>query len=312
MSHPLRIIFMGTPDFAVPTLQTLLNSGHDIVAVYSQPPRPKGRGHKLQASPVQQLAESAEIPVFNPINFKDKNHVRLFEKHKADLAIVAAYGLILPKNILETPTYGCLNIHGSLLPRWRGAAPIQKAIWSGDKETGITIMKMDIGLDTGDMISKKSVPITAQMTTPILHDILAQLGAEMIDDFLENFLKNRKITAQKQPIEGVTYASMLSKNDGRIDWHQSATEIDCQIRALNPWPGTWTLVNNSKRLKIIDCDLTTKKSDFPVGTIIEGGYVSCGNGEVLKLKNIQPENSNKMDVLAAMNGGHININDVLL
>lgn len=312
MSKKLRIAFMGTPDFAVPALQTLLNSEHDVVCVYSQPPRPKGRGQKLQLSPVHQLAESAEVLVRTPKNFKDKNDVQDFDALNLDIAIVAAYGLILPKEILEAPQYGCVNIHASLLPRWRGAAPIHRAILAGDTQTGITLMKMDEGLDTGDMIAKDTAPITDKTTLPALHDELAAMGGEMLLSFIQSLADTETIEAEKQPDEGVTYASMLSKEEGHIDWSDSAEDIERRIRAFNPWPGTWCLKADQSRLKIIEASIAKESyNNAGAGTILENGRITCGNSGVLELIKIQPANKKAMDIQSALNGGYIKSGDVL-
>jgi methionyl-tRNA formyltransferase len=300
---------MGTPDFAVPALQTLLNSEHEVVCVYSQPPRPKGRGQKLQPSPVHQLAESAEIEVMTPENFKTKSAIRAFQDFDLDLAIVAAYGLILPRDVLKAPKYGCVNIHASLLPRWRGAAPIHRAILSGDKKTGVTLMKMDEGLDTGDMIAMEEVAITQNTTLPDLHDALAQLGADMLPAFLTSLQASGKITAKAQPADGITYASMLKKEDGRIDWTQDAPAIARQVRALNPWPGTWT-VKGEQRFKMLQVSISPKQTDALPGRVLDGGAVACGQGGVIQIERLQPENKQAMDISAALNGHYLAAGDV--
>lgn len=311
MSKALRIAFMGTPDFSTAALQALIESDHDVVCVYSQPPRPKGRGQQVQKSPVHLLAEENNIDVRTPINFKDPKDIQAFEDLNLDVAIVAAYGLILPKAILDAPKQGCINIHASLLPRWRGAAPIHRAIWAGDEETGITLMQMDQGLDTGDMIAIQKAPITAETTLPNLHDELSRIGAEMIVPCLNDLVKG-VLGQTPQPDAGTTYAHMLRKQDGRIDWMQSAEEIDRQVRALTPWPGTWCMTENDKRLKILEVALCDEKTDTANGTILQGGFVACGGGRVLQLVTIQPENKKPMDIKTALNGGHITAGDVLL
>lgn len=302
-----RIAFMGTPDFSVQALQALIDSHHDVVCVYSQPPRPKGRGQKIQKSPVHLCAEAAGIEIRTPLNFKDPKDVQDFADLNLDIAVVAAYGLILPKPILDAPAYGCVNIHASVLPRWRGAAPIHRAIWAGDDETGITLMQMDEGLDTGDMMMTRRVPITADATLPILHDALANLGAEMIVPCLDQI---ETLPRMPQPEAGMTYAKMLSKDDGRIDWSQSATQIDRQVRALNPWPGTWCIYND-KRLKILRVKILDETISEKSGTILKEGQISCGDGSVLQLIELQPENKKPMDVKTALNGGHVCVGDML-
>ena len=228
---------MGTPAFAVPALAALVASPHQVVAVYTQPPRPSGRGHRVQALPVQEFAAARGIEVRHPASLKPQEAKDEFAALNLDCAIVAAYGLILPRAILDAPKYGCLNIHGSLLPRWRGAAPIQRAILAGDGETGITIMQMEAGLDTGPMLVKESVPITATTTMTMLHDALAAMSARMIVPALEGFVAGT-IRPQPQPGEGVTHADKLTREEGRLDFTHPATELDRQIRALVPWPGT--------------------------------------------------------------------------
>lgn len=311
MTKSLRIAFMGTPDFSVKALQALIDSDHDVVCVYSQPPRPKGRGKKVQASPVHQCAEAAAIEVRTPLNFKDPKDVEDFKSLNLDVAVVAAYGLILPKAILDAPTYGCVNIHASLLPRWRGAAPIQRAIWAGDTETGITLMQMDVGLDTGDMIAVEKIPINNQTICADLHDDLAAIGAKMIVPCLDQLAQEGGLTSTPQPEEGMTYAHMLKKEDGHIDWTKTAFEIDRQIRALNPWPATWSLLNG-KRLKILKAFPLQEKVEGVAGKILSDGKIICGQGSLLQLDQIHPENKNVMDVKAALNGDLLHIGDVLL
>ncbi|AIL12527.1 methionyl-tRNA formyltransferase [Candidatus Paracaedimonas acanthamoebae] len=233
-----RIIFMGTPDFAVPALQALLDNGYHLIGIYTQPPRPAGRGYNVQKSPVHLLGDRYNIPVFTPKTLKTNEEQAHFSALKADIAIVAAYGLILPQEILDAPRFGCLNIHASLLPRWRGAAPIQRAILAGDQETGITIMQMDAGLDTGAMLLKETIPITPQTTASTLHDQLAQLGAPLLLKTLEA-LQHNEIMPQPQPSIGITYAQKISKQDGQLDWTQDAMMLERQVRAFTPWPGAW-------------------------------------------------------------------------
>lgn len=233
--QPLRIVFAGTPDFSVAPLKSLIESQHQVVAVYTQPDRPAGRGRKLTASPVKQVALEAEIPVFQPLSLKDEQAQIELAALKPDLMVVVAYGLILPKAVLETPTYGCLNIHASLLPRWRGAAPIQRAIESGDAKTGVTIMQMDIGLDTGDMLYKTETDITGEDSAQTLHDRLSQMGSDALMATL-NDLPNLQTNAQKQDKSLVTYAEKLSKAEAQIDWQSPAAEIVRKVQAFNPWP----------------------------------------------------------------------------
>jgi methionyl-tRNA formyltransferase len=311
IAKPLNIIFMGTPDFAVPALEKIINSNHHVVAVFSQPPRPSGRGQKLTKSPVHLCAEECSIPVFTPENFKKDNEAARahFKSLNADIAVVTAYGLILPQVILDAPKYGCLNIHGSLLPRWRGAAPIQRAIEAGDTETGITIMQMERGLDTGPMISKKSCQITKDTTAQSLHDTLSQMGAKMIVETLNTLARDGVLKAETQDDGLSNYASMLSKEDGKIDWSRTAVELDCQIRGLNPWPSTWMITAENKVLKVLEARLTDQKTDKPAGTFLDKkGHIACGHGTVLQLIAVKPDNSKAMDFISAVNGGHILLN----
>lgn len=310
-SHKLRVIFMGTPDFSVAALQAVLDSDHEVICVYTQPPRPKGRGQQLQKSPVQALAELAGVMVRHPKSLKKDEAARKdFIALNADVAVVAAYGLILPKDILEAPKYGCINIHASLLPRWRGASPIQRSILAGDDKSGITIMQMEEGLDTGPIISKEAVRITPAMTTPQLHDALSVMGGGMIVPVLDTLLRDGSVHAEVQDESLTCYAPMLSKDDGRVDWTKTAIEIDRQIRALNPWPGVWTMTGDGRRLKILDAELAGGDSSVPGTLIDKQGLVVCGKGSVLKLKAIQPDNAKPMDIASAINGKYLSIGAV--
>jgi len=244
-----KLIFMGTPDFAAVALQALVDAGHDIVAVYSQPPRPAGRGHDLRKSPVQQLAEAQGFPVRTPVSLKTPEAQAEFAAFKADIAVVAAYGLILPQAILDAPVQGCLNIHASLLPRWRGAAPIQRAILAGDAETGISIMQMDAGLDTGAVILEERIAIAQQETAGQLHDRLAALGGKAIVAALDGVH-----TAHPQPSEGVTYAAKISPEEAHLDFAKPAPELQRAVRAFNPVPGAWCKLPNGERLKILEAE----------------------------------------------------------
>ncbi|PZO80303.1 MAG: methionyl-tRNA formyltransferase [Micavibrio aeruginosavorus] len=306
MSRSLRIAFMGTPDFSVPALNNLIASRHKVVCVYSQPPRPKGRGQQVQESPVHKAALDAGIEVRTPLNFKKDEDIAAFMALELDVAVVAAYGLILPKPILDAPAHGCINIHASLLPRWRGAAPIHRAILAGDEESGITIMQMEEGLDTGPMISMKAVPIRPSTTAQGLHDMLSALGSRMIVDVMNDLADNGTLPMTVQPDEGFTYAKMLKKEEGRIDWTQEASAIDRQIRALNPWPGTWCDDAKGRRLKILDAVVMPFKSDEPAGTILdEDGVIVCGNRTTLKLETVQPESKSSMAVSSAYQGKYL-------
>jgi methionyl-tRNA formyltransferase len=294
---------MGTPEFSVASLEALI-AHHNVVAVYSQPPRPAGRGMALQKSAVHQCADKHGIPVLTPRTLKNEDAQKEFASFNADIAVVAAYGLILPQIILDTPKYGCLNIHASILPRWRGASPIHHAIWKGDTETGITIMQMEAGLDTGPMLLKKTIAITPETTTPPLHDALSAMGAELILEALQN----PGAQGEKQDDAQSTYAPLLDKKMGRIDWTHSATEIDRQIRALEGWPGTFTNVGK-KRIKIIAAK-PAAGSGAPGTLLNRAGIVACG-ADALQLVQIQPDGGKPMDIASALNGNILKIGDVL-
>ncbi len=318
---PLRIAFMGTPDFSVPALKALHEHGqktgeYHVVCVYSQPPRPKGRGHKVQPSPVHAYADAQGIPVFHPKSLKSEDAQAEFIAHDLDIAVVAAYGLLLPKAVLDAPTYGCVNIHASILPRWRGASPIHRTIWAGDEKSGVTLMQMDEGLDTGNIISIRETAVTADTTAQSLHDELSAMGGEMILDLMDVVRRTGKIESTPQDDALTTYAPLLTKEDGHIDWGQNAAEIDCQIRALNPWPGTYTGIKTEEalhhRFKIPSAHVSDQTSDKAYGTLLDKhGHIACGDGNVLKIERIQPAGKKAMDFASALNGGYITIGDVL-
>lgn len=304
---PLRIAFMGTPDFSVPALDALHNGPHEIVCVYSQPPRPKGRGHKVQLSPIHAYAEEHGIPVLHPKSLKKQPEQEEFAELNLDVAIVAAYGLILPKAVLDAPKYGCINIHASLLPRWRGASPIQRAIWEGDSESGVTLMQMDEGLDTGPEIAKQSIAITQDTTAQSLHDALSSLGGAMVIDAIEQLAQNGALSSAPQDDSQTTYAPLLTKEDGLIDWSHTAQQIDRQTRALNPWPGTYT-----NKFKIKDAALSDQTTDAVIGTVLDKkGHIACGQGTVLQIKSLQPAGKNPMDFASALNGGYVTIGEAI-
>ncbi len=309
---PLRIVFAGTPNFAETSLQALLNSKetnqYNIVGVYTQPDRPAGRGQKLVASPVKLLALKQDIPVFQPINFKDNENKAKLKELDADIMIVAAYGIILPKDILETPKMGCINVHGSILPRWRGAAPIHRAIIAGDDKTGITIMQMDVGLDTGDMLLKAYCDIETTDTSGSLHDKLAILGGKTLIRALEK-LKVGKLTPEKQDNNLTCYADKLTKQEANIDWNQDAKRIERQIRGLSPWPVAYT---QSKQgiMKIYAAGYASLSSNVSSpGDIIaatkEGIIVATGDG-TLRVTEIQFTGGKRIKVQEVLNGkrGH--------
>lgn len=272
----MKLIFMGTPDFSVPTLNALVAAGHEIVAVFTQPPRPAGRGKKEQKSAVHKAAEAQGLPVHTPKSLKSDDQVALIEAMGADFAVVVAYGQILPQAVLDAPRFGCVNVHASLLPRWRGAAPIHRAIMAGDAETGVCIMQMEAGLDTGPVISEARVPIAPDTTTAALHDTLADLGAELINSALEG-LANGDIVPSPQPEEGVTYAHKIDKAEAKIDWHTSATAIDQQVRGLFPFPGAWTLIEGD-RVKILAGDICTGGGAVAGTALDDQLTIACGEG----------------------------------
>ncbi len=277
----MRVVFMGTPKFSVAALEALAAAGHDIVAVYSQPPRKSGRGQKLRLSPVHQLAEARGWPIFTPGNFHDPADVLAFSAHEADIAVVVAYGLILPQALLDLPKHGCLNIHASLLPRWRGAAPIHRAIMAGDCETGVCIMQMDAGLDTGSILIRRSLEIGATETTAQLHDRLAVMGCEAVVYVLADFSSH---AATPQAEIGMCYAAKIEKSEARIDWTRSAVEIDRQIRGLAPFPGAWCMMGD-KRLKVLASSVSAGVGAF--GQVLQATEIACGKGSVT-LHNLQP------------------------
>lgn len=279
----LRLAFMGTPDFAVPALRALHQAGHSIVAVYSQPPKPAGRGQHLQPSPVQLYAEAHQLPVFTPKTLRTPEAQAEFAAHQIDCAIVAAYGLILPAPVLAAPHLGCINIHASLLPRWRGAAPIHRALLAGDAETGITIMQMDVGLDTGAMLRSATTPISPIITAGELHDLLSQQGAAMIVPVLADYAAGL-ITPQPQPETGITYAHKLQKTEGALDWTHPAATLARQIRGLQPWPGCY-FKHNHETIKVLAADSVSGHG--VAGTLLDNhATIACGT-DALRLLRVQ-------------------------
>ena len=294
----LRLAFMGSPAFAVPALQALHAAGHRIAAVYSQPPRPAGRGKRVQPCPVHLAAERLQLPVRTPARLRNQAAVQAeFASLDLDAAVVAAYGLILPPAMLAMPRRGCVNIHASLLPRWRGAAPIQAAILAGDAQTGVTIMQMDAGLDTGPMLLRQAVPIGPRTTTPELHDRLAALGASLIVQALAE-----PRPPEPQPDDGATYAPKLSREDGRLDWSRSAAVLDRQVRALNPWPGTSTTLGQDT-LKVLQAK--PAPGEGPPGTVLDSDLlVACGEG-ALRLQRVQTPGRAAQDAAAFLRGTQV-------
>ncbi|TXG85115.1 MAG: methionyl-tRNA formyltransferase [Sphingomonadales bacterium] len=267
----MRLVFMGTPAFAARALQALVDAGHDICAVYSQPPRPAHRGKKLTPSPVQALAQTLDLPVFTPLRLRDAERQAEFAAHRADVAVVAAYGLILPQPVLDAPRYGCLNIHASLLPRWRGAAPIQRAIEAGDTETGICIMQMEAGLDTGPVLLRRPCPIAPDETAATLHDRLAALGAEAIVDALAHL---RTLTPQPQDESRATYAAKIDKAEAKLDWSQPAPLLERRVRAFCPAPGAYFLLGD-ERIRVLAAEVMD--ADGTPGTVLDTSLtIACG------------------------------------
>jgi methionyl-tRNA formyltransferase len=275
----MRIVFMGTPDFSVPVLDALVEAGHEIAAVYCQPPRPAGRGKKDRPTPVHARAEALGLPVRHPVSLKDGTSQAEFAALEAEVAVVVAYGLILPQAILDAPRHGCLNIHASLLPRWRGAAPIHRAIMAGDAETGICIMQMEAGLDTGPVLLREATPIGEEETTAQLHDRLSAMGAGLIVQALRDL---PTLTPEVQADEGVTYAAKIEKAEAQIDWTLPAAEIDRKIRGLSPFPGAWTEIEG-QRVKLLASRLAQGAGD-PGAVLDDALTVACGDGAVELLR----------------------------
>ncbi len=281
----LRLIFMGTPDFAVPTLLALVAHGHEIAAVYTRAPKPAGRGMKLQATPVEQEARRLNIPVLTPTTLKTSDAETAFRAHNADAAVVVAYGMILPQNILDAPPLGCFNLHASLLPRWRGAAPLNRAIMAGDAESGAMVMKMDAGLDTGDVAMAERIAITDTMTVTDLHDALAPLGADLMVRAM-GALERNQLQLTKQSEQGITYAAKIDKAEARIDWTKSAREVLRHCHSLSPFPGAWcevVLEGEPVRVKILRCILA-EGSGAPSELLDDQLTVACGSGAIRVLE----------------------------
>lgn len=302
MSTSLRIIFAGTPDFAARHLDALLSSGHQVVGVFTQPDRPAGRGKKLMPSPVKVLAEEHGLPVFQPASLRPQENQQLVADLNADVMVVVAYGLILPKAVLDMPRLGCLNVHGSLLPRWRGAAPIQRSLWAGDTDTGVTIMQMDVGLDTGDMLYKLSCPITDEDTSATLYDKLAELGPKGLIDTLQQLADNR-VQPEVQDEALVTYAEKLSKEEARLDWSLPAAQLERCIRAFNPWPMSWLEIDGQP-VKVWQASVIAGPVNAAPGTIIEankqGIQVATVEG-ILNLESLQPAGKKAMSAQDLLN-----------
>ncbi|MBU5480405.1 methionyl-tRNA formyltransferase [Blautia sp. MSJ-19] len=310
----MKIVYMGTPDFAVPPLAALVENGYEVAAVVTQPDKPKGRGKTLLPTPVKEEALKHEIPVYQPLKVRDPEFVELLQKMEPDMIVVAAFGQIIPKMILDMPKYGCLNIHASLLPKYRGAAPIQQAVIDGEKESGVTIMKMGVGLDTGDMISQAVVPLAEDETGGSLFDKLAEEGAALLIKTIPSIVDGTAVYT-KQPEESPTpYAAMISKKMGLMDFSRSAVELERLVRGLNPWPSAYTFLNG-KTLKVWKCaaeeEICGKEAP---GTVIHvdkaGIHVACGTG-TLVLKEVQLEGKKRMETDAFLRGYQVTAGTML-
>ena len=310
----MRIVFMGTPDFAVGSLQALCESGkHEILAVVTQPDRPKGRGNKLLQTPVKEYALEQGLTVYQPQKVKTPEFVELLHELQPELIVVAAFGQFLSKEILELPKYGCINVHASLLPKYRGAAPIQYAIIKGEKESGVTIMQMDIGMDTGAMLDKVVVPIAENTTMGELHDALREQGAALLLQVIDKIAAGTAV-AEPQDDAQATYATLLDRSMEHIDWSKPAQEVHNLIRGFNPAPSTFTKLPNGKSLKIWGSKMTDKNSAAAAGTVIETGkhsfFVACGDG-VLEITEVQPESKKRMPAQVFLNGRGVQEGDLL-
>jgi methionyl-tRNA formyltransferase len=297
----LRLVYMGTAAFGVPSLRALAGGRHELVAVYTQPARPAGRGLRARPSPVHSAATELGVVVRTPETLKNSAEQAVFASMRADLAVVAAYGLILPKAILEAPRLGCINLHASLLPRWRGAAPIQRALLAGDAQTGVSVIQMEPSLDTGPILAMERVPITAASTATSLHDALAELAARMVGPTIEDLASGR-VTPRPQREEGVTYAPKIDKSEARLDWARPAAFLERQLRALNPWPGCWSEVDG-ERLVVLEGELAAG-AGAPGEIIDERLTVACGDG-ALRLTRVQRAGGRPMSADAFLRGFHL-------
>lgn len=301
----MRIIFAGTPEFAAQHLQALLSSDHEVVAVYTQPDRPAGRGNKLTPSAVKQVAQQHNLPVYQPVSLKDSNAQDEFKSINTDIMVVVAYGIILPLAILNTPRFGCVNVHGSILPRWRGAAPIQRAIWAGDKETGVTIMQMDEGLDTGDILHIAQLPIAPSDTSASLYNKLAELGPTALISSLDNFSSLKPI---KQQNELATYAEKLSKQEAKVDWSNSAEQLSLNVRAFNPWPVVWFSFNDAaiKIWAATEQKLSaSEQAKYQIGEVLQynkSGLLVCCGEHALLITQLQQPNKKAQTIENTVNG----------
>lgn len=310
----MRIVFMGTPDFAVGSLQALCESGkHEIVGVVTQPDRPKGRGNKMLMTPVKEYALEQGLTVYQPQKVKTPEFVQTLRELQPELIVVAAFGQFLSREILELPPHGCINVHASLLPKYRGAAPIQYAIIKGEKESGVTIMQMDIGMDTGAMLEKVVVPIAENTTMGELHDALREQGAALLLKVIDDIAAGTAVAEPQNDAEA-TYATLLDRSMEHIDWTKSAQEVHNLIRGFNPAPSTFTKLPSGKSLKIWGSRLTEKKSEAAAGTVVEAGkhsfFVACGSG-VLEITEVQPESKKRMAAQVFLNGRGVAEGDIL-
>lgn len=306
----MKIVFMGTPDFSVGTMEALIEAGHEIVLAVTQPDKPRGRGKKVSCSPVKETAMKHHIPVYQPRRIREPECVEYLRGIDADIYVVIAFGQILPQEILDIPKYGCINVHASLLPKYRGAAPIQWAIIAGDKETGVTTMQMDAGMDTGDILLTEKVAIDPKETGGSLFDKLSKVGAELCVETLQA-IEDHTVTPVRQDPEKATYTKMIQKQNGEIDFLKSASEIECLIRAMNPWPSAYTHLG-TKMLKIWDADVVEEDSDGIYGEIIrvekDAFYIKTGKG-VLKINEVQLEGKKRMDTASFLRGFHLKEGD---
>ena len=306
---PLKIIFMGTPDFSIKPLKALLGSTNKIIAIYSQPPRKSGRGMKENKTPVHAFGEDKKIPIYTPQNFKNDNDIAFIKDLNPDIIIVSAYGLILPKKILDIPKFGCFNIHASILPRWRGAAPIERSIMSGDKETGITFMLMDEGLDTGMIIKKFPIKIDQDMNAKSLHDKLSLLASDNLIDTLRKYV-NGEIKPFNQEEEGIIYAEKIQKVECRINWGKSADEILHLIRGLSPYPGAWFLSKKNKRVKVLNARISQIENNYKPGEVISEQVIACGDNAI-EILSVKPEGKKIMYVEDYLRGNSMSVGEIL-
>ena len=306
-SSPLKVVFMGTPVFSIKPLQELINSRHSVEAIYTQPPRKSGRGMKKNNSPIHNLALENNITVLTPLNFNEKNITDTLEELSPDIIVVSAYGIILPKEVLKIPQFGCLNIHASILPRWRGAAPIQRSMMAGDKQTGISFMLMDEGLDTGSVLNNFEIPINYKYNAKFLHDELSRKAASELINTMDEYV-NGSIVKTPQENIGITYASKILKDESRLDWSKTSQEIFFSIKALNPFPGTWFESKENKRIKILDAEVNSLCGK--PGEVLDSLIIGCGENS-LKILDVQPEGGKEMSVDDFLRGNPINIGCII-